>query len=327
MKNTASGTLFGLAYGDALGKPTEFLSYEEITAQYGVDGPRRLTGHPALVTDDTQMALAVGEGILAAEAFTPAALAVAWRDTFVAWASSPDNNRAPGMTCLRAVGELANGRGWIEASQIGSKGCGANMRVAPVALVPGLSDDDLAGAAQLQAGLTHGHPTGLAASELTAYAIKLLRDGLAPKDLVGALRARSAQQRTVYRGDWLGDLRKRWLSEDYIALGWDECAAALDRVSEALAARNYDGDPCLATGAGWVAEEALATALYCYLISPDDPVAVVARGAASSGDSDSISCLAGSFAGAALGMPAWPTSWREQIEYQDRLTRLADAWD
>jgi ADP-ribosylglycohydrolase len=330
MKNTASGTLFGLAYGDALGKPTEFLSYEAIVAEYGAEGPRRLTGDPALVTDDTQMALAVGEGILAAGAFTPSELEPAWRDAFVAWASSPDNNRAPGMTCLRAVGELAEGRSWIEASQIGSKGCGANMRVAPVALVPGLSDDDLAGAAQLQAGLTHGHPTGLAASELTAYAIKLLRDGLAPSDLVVALRARSAQQRTVYRGDWLSDLWKRSSArsgEEFIALGWDECAAVLDRVASALAAGEFAGDPCLATGAGWVAEEALATALYCYLISPDDPVSVVARGAASSGDSDSIACLAGSFAGAALGMSAWPASWRDQIEYRDRLTRLGDSWD
>jgi ADP-ribosylglycohydrolase len=234
------------------------------------------------------------------------------------------------MTCLRACGLLAEGRSWIEASQIGSKGCGANMRVAPVGLVPGLSDDELAGGAQLQAGLTHGHPTGLAASELTAYAIKLLRGGLAPEDLVGALRARSAQQRTVYRGEWLGDLWKRspaGSGEEFIAVGWDECAAALDRVEAALAAGDFAGDPCLATGGGWIAEEALATALYCYLISPEDPVAVVARGAASSGDSDSIACLAGAFAGAALGLSAWPSAWRDQIEYRDRLTRLGDTWD
>jgi ADP-ribosylglycohydrolase len=204
------------------------------------------------------------------------------------------------------------------------------MRVAPVALVPGLSDDEIAGGAQLQAGLTHGHPTGLVASELTAYAIKLLRDGLAPNDLVAALRARSAQQRTVYRGDWLGDLWKRSTArsaQEFIALGWDESADALERVAKALEAGSFEGDPCLVTGAGWVAEEALATALYCYLISPDEPVAVVARGAASSGDSDSIACLAGSFAGAALGISAWPASWGERIEYRDRLTRLGDAWD
>jgi ADP-ribosylglycohydrolase len=204
------------------------------------------------------------------------------------------------------------------------------MRVTPVGLMPSLSDDDRAGAAQFQAALTHGHPTGLAASELTAYATWWLRGGLAPADLLAALRDRCAEQRRTYREEWLGSLWQQpqvTSPAEFIALGWDECAAALDRVAAALAADDHTGDPCLATGAGWIAEEALATALYCYLISPDDAVAVVGRGAASSGDSDSIACLAGAFAGAALGLPAWPAAWQTQIEYGARLTRLAEAWD
>ena len=329
MRN-AAGSLFGLAYGDALGKPTEFQDYATIVARHGPGGPRQLTGRPALVTDDTQMALAVGEAILAASAFTPAVLEPLLRRGFLDWAASPDNNRAPGMTCLRACAALADGRPWQQATQAGSKGCGANMRVTPVGLVPGLDDDQRAGAAQLQAALTHGHPTGLAASELTAYAVRVLADGLPPADLLGRLRDRCDTQRTVYRGDWLGDLwRQPGVASpaDFIARGWDETAAALDRVAAALAAGDHTGDPCLATGEGWIAEEALATALYCYLISPDEPVAVLGRGAASSGDSDSIACLAGAFAGAALGTAAWPAQWASQIEYADRLNRLADAWD
>ncbi|MBX6768245.1 MAG: ADP-ribosylglycohydrolase family protein, partial [Actinomadura rubrobrunea] len=86
-------------------------------------------------------------------------------------------------------------------------------------------------------------------------------------------------------------------------------------------------DPCAATGEGWVAEEALATALLCFLMFPDDPVAAIRRGAASSGDSDSIACLAGAFAGAHLGMDAWPAEWAARIEYADRLARLGRAWD
>jgi hypothetical protein len=49
-----------VAYGDALGKPTEFMTVEEIDRDYGPAGSRDLVGQPALVTDDTQMALAVG---------------------------------------------------------------------------------------------------------------------------------------------------------------------------------------------------------------------------------------------------------------------------
>lgn len=326
----ASGSLFGLAYGDSLGRPTEFQDYGSIVAAYGLAGPQELTGHPARVTDDTQMALAVGEALLEARTFTPESLEPVLRRQFVAWLKSPDNTRSPGMTCLHACVGLAGGMPWREATQIGSKGCGANMRVTPVGLVPGLSDDQRAGAAQLQAALTHGHPTGLAASELTAYAVFFLRSGLAPTDVLAVLRERCVEQRTNYRGEWLGDLwRQPGVSrpETFMAHGWDECADALDRVSQALGTGRHEGDPCRATGAGWVAEEALATALYCYLISPDEPVAVVGRAAATSGDSDSIACLAGAFAGASLGLDAWPAGWQNQIEYAERLTRLGQAWD
>ncbi|AGL13629.1 ADP-ribosylglycohydrolase family protein [Actinoplanes sp. N902-109] len=324
----AAGSLFGLAYGDALGKPTEFQDYPTIVATYGPAGPRELAGDPALVTDDTQMMLAVGESLVAAPAVTPAAWEPLLRKAFLDWAVSPDNNRAPGMTCLRACALLAEGKRWQDASQLQSKGCGANMRVTPLGVTPGLTEDDIAGGAQLQAGLTHGHPTGLAASELTALAVRWLIDGV--DDLLPRLRERCAQQRIVYREDWLGDLWQRSgaaAPAEFIALGWDETAAALDRVSAALRRGDVAGDPCLATGAGWIAEEALATALYCYLISPDEPVAVLGRGAASSGDSDSIACLAGAFAGASLGMTAWPAGWSARIEYADRLHALASACD
>ncbi|TWP49097.1 ADP-ribosylglycohydrolase family protein [Lentzea tibetensis] len=56
----ATGCLLGLAYGDALGAPTEFMTVDEIVARYGPEGPRDLDGDPALITDDTQMAGGVG---------------------------------------------------------------------------------------------------------------------------------------------------------------------------------------------------------------------------------------------------------------------------
>ncbi|WP_184539326.1 ADP-ribosylglycohydrolase family protein [Micromonospora polyrhachis] len=330
VEQRASGSLFGLAYGDALGKPTEFLTVAEIRRRYGPDGPRELTGQPALVTDDTQMGLAVAWALHQASAATPEILEPLLRDRFLAWAASPDNNRAPGMTCLRACGELARGTRWQEATVAGSKGCGANMRVTPVGLVPGYDLDTLAGVAQLQAGLTHGHPTGLAASELTAYAVRVLRDGASLTEVPALLRQRASGQRSVYRGDWLGDLWQRPGVTDpveFIARGWDECLAVLDRLDAALAAPDDGGDPCLRTGAGWIAEEALATALLSALWHRDDPVAALGRAATTAGDSDSIAALAGAFLGAERGMSAWPTRWSDQVEYADQLTTLGAAWD
>jgi ADP-ribosylglycohydrolase len=98
----------------------------------------------------------------------------------------------------------------------------------------------------------------------------------------------------------------------------------LANVREALREPDFDADPCEATGAGWIAEEALATALFCFLLYPDEPVQVIRRAAASSGDSDSIACIAGAFAGAACGADAWPREWVEKLEYADEYQRFAD---
>ncbi|MFY1698132.1 ADP-ribosylglycohydrolase family protein [Solwaraspora sp. WMMA2101] len=326
----ASGCLFGLAYGDALGKPTEFMQAAEIRQRYGPTGPRELVGEPALVTDDTQMTLAVGWALHDAPTATPQVVEPLLRARFLAWAASPDNDRAPGMTCLRACGELSTGVPWQQATVAGSKGCGANMRVAPVGLVAGYDDDTVAGLAQLQAGLTHGHPTALAASELTAVAVRLLRTGTPLADLPAALREHCHRQREVYRVDWLGPLWQRPGVDSptgFISRGWDECLAALDRLDAALAAGDDGGDACRLTGEGWIAEEALATGLLCALWHADDPVGALARGAATTGDSDSIACLAGAFVGAAYGMAAWPSSWSDRIEYADQLRALGRAWD
>ena len=332
----ATGSLFGLAYGDALGKPTEFLRVPEIIERYGPGGPRDLEGDPALVTDDTQMALEVARALRDAPEWTVAGLEPLLRANFVGWSVSPDNNRAPGRTCMRACRHLARGVPWVQATVAGSKGCGANMRVTPVGLLPGIDVDTMAGLAQFQAGLTHGHPTGLAAAELTAYAVRLLvRDGATLADLPAALRERCGSQRHVYRADWLGEL---WqvpgaaaafidTADEFIALGWDECLTVLDRLDAALARPDRDTDPCQATGRGWVAEEALATALHCALLYPDDPVSALARAATTDGDSDSIACLTGAFHGAAHGMDAWPPEWAGRIEHGPELAALGARWD
>ena len=197
--------------------------------------------------------------------------------------------------------------------------------------MPDLDLDTLAGLSQLQAGLTHGHPTGLAAAELTAYAVRVLLDGVPLADLPAWLWDRAMRQRTVYRGDWLGDLwglqPQATTPEAFIAQGWDECHAAVRRLEAALGAPDRDADPCEATGEGWVAEDAVATGLHCALLYPDDPVAALARAARTSGDSDTLACVAGALLGAAHGSAAWPREWADRIEYRDQLAALGAAWD
>jgi ADP-ribosylglycohydrolase len=332
-KRAATGSLLGLALGDALGFPTEFNDVPSILAKCGpwrgMELPRQ-----AFVSDDTQMTLAVARGLRTAMSrgvLAPLRLQGPLREEFTDWYRSPENNRAPGNTCLRACELLEDGsRAWRDASQIGSKGCGANMRVAPIGLVPGLSDEQRAGAAQLQAALTHGHPTALAASDLTAHAVRLLAQGAEPAGLVGLLRSYALDNRTRYHRTWLGDLWTRAQDpgpEHFIARGWDDCLAVLDRLREALREPSPETDPCLATGAGWIAEEALATGLLCFLLFVGDPVTALRRAACTSGDSDSIACLTGAFAGAHHGDDAWPADWTDRIEYRSDLLSLGALWD
>ncbi|MFF3564117.1 ADP-ribosylglycohydrolase family protein [Streptomyces sp. NPDC002574] len=323
----------GLAIGDAMGFPTEFNDVPAILAKCGPWRSMELP-RPAFVTDDTQMTLAFGRGLRTAMdrgPLSPSRLAPPVREEYVDWYHSPDNNRAPGRTCLVACEKLDHqDRRWQEASQTGSKGCGANMRVAPAGLVPGLTQGERAGAAQLQAALTHGHPTALAASDLTAYAVHVLAQGATPGELPALLRGYASASRGTYQEWWLGDLW-RFAHDpspaDFVRRGWDECLEVLDRLDAALAAPDPEADPCLATGAGWIAEEAMATGLLCFLLFPEEPLTAVRRAACTSGDSDSIACLTGAFAGAHLGLAAWPQEWVARIEYHEELMALGDLWD
>ncbi|WP_239123191.1 ADP-ribosylglycohydrolase family protein [Rhizocola hellebori] len=306
----ATGSMFGLAYGDALGKPVEFKKYPAIVAAFGPGGPTELH-KKAQVTDDTQMALAVGWALL-----SEGDLVQNLTTHFVKWLKSPDNNRAPGNTCMRACLKLDYGLPWEQASIRGSKGCGANMRVTPVGLVKTYDDDTTAYVAQLQAAMTHGHPTALAASELTAFAVRFLVQGATLHELPGLLLERCRSQRQVMRVDGFSS-----------PAGWDECREVLENLQAVLSTKDDGGDVCARTGEGWIAEEALATALHAALRHPDDSVAALGRACATNGDSDSIACLAGAFHGAAYGMTVWPAEWSKRIEYRDQLAKLGAAWD
>ena len=102
-----------------------------------------------------------------------------------------------------------------------------------------------------------------------------------------------------------------------------EFDTALSKVAECLDWSN-EGDALKYLGEGWIGEEAVALALYCFLKHPGDYTKTVLRGANTNGDSDSVACIAGGISGAYLGIDAIPEKWVKHVEKVQFLSTLAE---
>jgi ADP-ribosylglycohydrolase len=318
------GSMLGLAIGDALGHPTEFVgsvrAIRERWGDRGVTDFEPTSRHPAgTFTDDTQMTIAVARALIRSGHDDVDALMRTMTDEFVAWSQSPDNNRAPGGACMNGCRQLARGVPWREAGARDSKGCGAAMRAAPVGLFFADDIDALVRVAAAQSALTHRHPTGIASSVAAAAAVAhVVREG----SLAGLV---SFTRRCVERLDEELLVASGCAVELASSIGIREMSAALD-ATERVADVESD-DPCELLGGAWIGEEAVATALWCVLRAKGDFRESVLRGANSSGDSDSIACIAGSIAGALVGFDGIDATWTSRVEKTAMLDELARALD
>jgi ADP-ribosylglycohydrolase len=313
------GSIVGLAAGDALGHPTEFVgSIHGIKDRWGglVERFQPAGRHaPGTFTDDTQMTIAVARALIRKGHGTLDELMAVLADEFVAWSRSRENDRAPGGTCLRGCANLAKGVPWRTAGVEGSKGCGAAMRAAPVGLYFADDVEQLVRVAAAQSSLTHRHPTGIASSVAAAAPVAhVVRTG----SLDGVLEFTRACVDALTE-DLLVEMG--CTTELARTIGIREMVAFLDRTEAAL--DREAEDVCSLLGGAWVGEEAVATALWCVLKANGDFKESIVRGANSSGDSDSIATIAGSIAGALVGWDAIDAHYRTEVEKAAMLDALA----
>lgn len=309
------GCVVGLAVGDALGYPAEFRSRRQILQEIGPEGitgflrlkDRRfsrpfITGPdhpPGTFTDDTQMSLCVAEALLTAGQGELDALMQEMGRRFVEWHRSEENNRSPGETTGIACNRLAAGVPWREAGVAHSKGCGANMRVAPI----GLYYEDLDTVAEVArhcALLTHGHPAALEGAAAAALLVALALRGASPEDMHAEVMRRCGGR-----------------SPDF-----DACFARVPQVVGQPPEQVLVEQGPYALGEGWVAEEAVASALYCFWRHPEDYRAAVLEAVNTDGDSDSLATITGSIAGARLGLEGIPAEWVQGVERSDWLQEV-----
>jgi len=320
------GCFLGLAIGDALGYPTEFLSYGEIIRRFGVEGIQDPPGNPCLHSDDTQLSIAVARALLAAGHTPVEEFMETLTREFLVWLRSPENDRAPGNTTIRGCQNLEIGTPWNQSGIVDSKGCGANMRVAPIGLYFSHQPQRLRSFARASALATHAHPTALIAAEVTAFCVSWAFQGLPPSEYLDriAILERSSLDNW---DDSLGDVWKRAEfpdPEDYLKEGWRQLEIELKKVPRVV--EENPADICSIAGGGWVAEDALACALACVLLFPEDYSSAVRKGANSSGDSDSIASIAGAMSGALLGAEAIPKDWKKRVENRSQLLELASQF-
>ncbi len=301
-RDHARGLIYGLALGDSLGWPVEFLELPQILAKYGRAGIGE-PPDPAQYTDDTQMSAAVAEALVDAGQRDLDVLMGAVARNFIGWKRDPSTpSRAPGATSIRGVTALERGAPWREAGVKDSKGCGACMRVAPVGYFYQRDTSRLESVARAQGTLTHRHPTADAACIGAAYLIKLALDGVHPAEYPGRT-LKFAGGRASEFDDAIRRVEP--------VLDLPDTEAALRTVGPTR-------------GGGWIAEEAVAMALYCVMRYPADYPAAVRLAANISGDSDSVASIAGGILGARLGTGGIPTDWVARLENRDYLTDLAD---
>ena len=305
--NKYLGCLFGLAIGDALGAPVEFLSLESIKEEYGTEGITDLhewSGFRAgSYTDDTQMALATSKACIRYHherdeiESDPASIA---HEHYLEWLESQKdsfNFRAPGKTCLNS---LMSGRmGTITDPINKSKGCGGVMRTAPVGLVfPGSKAFRIG--AEFGA-ITHGHPSGFLPAGFIAELIGRIIEG---RDIVGSIEQCTKSLKTFDRHN--ETLDKVQLAQDLV-----QCSSPSEECIPKI-------------GTGWTGEEALGISLYCSLRFPDDFRKGVVAAVNHSGDSDSTGAITGAILGTLNGIEAILEKWVREVEDSGVIRRIAE---
>lgn len=105
--------------------------------------------------------------------------------------------------------------------------------------------------------------------------------------------------------------------------GLAEVSAALAAAMSAAADGPPSTEAMCRLGEGWVAEEALAVAVYCALTAPDFRAGVLLA-VNHGGDSDSTGAICGNLLGASLGAGAIDADLLDGLEGRDVITQVAD---
>lgn len=303
-----AGCLLGGALGDALGYPVEFEKVSQMSQDHDFDK----IVDKLIVSDDTQMTLFTANALLLdgnlrintwncyqdwlETQFKQGKSELSHRP--ISWLMEyPEMyaSREPGRTCLMTL--MRGIPGDLNEPINQSKGCGALMRVAPLAFI---DREDLYSVAIENSALTHGHQMSHIASAALVSLLRYISEGETLCDSVSLMRQ---------------DIKR-------IFMGSLEIKVFDDLLQQAIFASEKDFDDMeiiSRLGEGWVAEETLAIALYCSLKYSNDLKKALRVAVFHDGDSDSTGSVTGQILGTLLGAKKLP---QEEIKRLDLLEPL-----
>jgi ADP-ribosylglycohydrolase len=310
----ATGALYGLAIGDALGMPTQLMSRQAIADRYGsitrfepADSDHPLAaGMPAgSITDDTEQALLLARLLIEGDGHVDAAV---FARELVLW---EDGMRAKGSLDLlgpstkRAVEAILAGESVEQSGRFGTTN-GAAMRVAPVGIVVDTSNlVELVDRVVEVSRVSHNTGVAIAGASAVAAAVSAGLDGATLSESIEL--AAAAAELGAHRGYWVAAAdvaaRIRWAVE---LADPADAERSLTRVSELI-------------GTSLASQESVPAAFGILATFPGDPWGGVTAAASLGGDSDTVAALVGAIAGAVAGAEAFGEDARQTIARVNNL--------
>jgi ADP-ribosyl-[dinitrogen reductase] hydrolase len=287
------GSLLGLAVGDALGAPAEFLTADQVAQRWGVLAEMVGGGchdcAPGEVTDDTEMMLCLAESMASLGRFDAEDV----MSRYVAWFDSDPND--VGITVRTVMLGVKSGTRWDAAARRAHEvlgrmtaGNGSLMRTAPVALRFVNEPQRRVAVALAESALTHF-------DQLAGWACVALGELIAAA-IAGELRERLPAIAAALRDD-----------EPRVAA---VLATATQSAREEVAASGYVLDT-------------LRASLWAVFGSSSFEDALI-RAVNLGDDADTVGAVAGALAGALYGETAIPDRWTRVLSVRERVLLAAD---
>lgn len=303
LRNRIAGTLYGVAIGDALGAPLEFMNKDEIARKHGrvteMIGGGWLNVKPGEITDDTQMTMAVADGIVK----NPDNPIPAIGENFILWMLS--NPKDIGGTCRMSIRKAA--------FKVGEKYTLIKHHAR-------LNEYEWFQAAKDTATINKGRSGGNGALMRTVY------PGLYYEGLLMAVEAAGAIAQMTHWDEKSTEACYLYTEMIHSIIEVNNNDGAWWHVDRVLKRSEYRLQPRKGIGPTGYVVDSFKCALHSLAVTKTFEDAII-EAANLGGDADTIAAITGGLAGAIYGYNEIPQRWIQTLDRETKaqIDRFVDA--